>query len=155
MPRIEAGRHELGGTRAVLPVQLAPSHTRDDARLGCFLQQVPGWIRVAVEFRHHSWHCEEIFALLAAHDAAYRVTSGANLPCVLRATTDFVYLRMHGPDADLLYAGSYPDADLRWWADRIREWNLAGQDVFVYFNNDGDANAVRNARTLRALLAAG
>jgi uncharacterized protein YecE (DUF72 family) len=26
------------------------------------------------------------------------------------------------------------------------------QDVFVYFNNDGDANAVRNARTLRALL---
>jgi uncharacterized protein YecE (DUF72 family) len=27
--------------------------------------------------------------------------------------------------------------------------------VFVYFNNDGDANAVRNARTLRALLAAG
>jgi uncharacterized protein YecE (DUF72 family) len=27
-----------------------------------------------------------------------------------------------------------------------------GQDVFAYFNNDGNANAVRNARTLRALL---
>jgi uncharacterized protein YecE (DUF72 family) len=27
--------------------------------------------------------------------------------------------------------------------------------VFVYFNNDGDAHAVRNARTLRALLASG
>jgi uncharacterized protein YecE (DUF72 family) len=26
------------------------------------------------------------------------------------------------------------------------------KDVFVYFNNDGNANAVRNARTLRALL---
>ena len=26
------------------------------------------------------------------------------------------------------------------------------QDVFVYFNNDGNANAVRNARTLRVLL---
>jgi uncharacterized protein YecE (DUF72 family) len=25
--------------------------------------------------------------------------------------------------------------------------------VFVYFNNDGNANAVRNARTLHALLA--
>jgi uncharacterized protein YecE (DUF72 family) len=24
--------------------------------------------------------------------------------------------------------------------------------VFVYFNNDGDANAVRNARTLQELL---
>ena len=31
----------------------------------------------------------------------------------------------------------------------------AGQDVFVYFNNDGDANAVRNARTLQGQLAAG
>ena len=54
-----------------------------------------------------------------------------------------------------LYAGSYPDADLTWWADRIREWSLAGQDVFVYFNNDGDANAVRNARSLQALLVSG
>jgi hypothetical protein len=62
---------------------------------------------------------------------------------------------MHGPDHDHLYAGSYSDADLAWWADRIREWSLAGQDVFVYFNNDGNANAVRNARTLHALLAPG
>jgi uncharacterized protein YecE (DUF72 family) len=49
--------------------------------------------------------------------------SGANLPCVLRATTDFVYVRMHGPDHNHLYADSYPDADLKWWADRIREWS--------------------------------
>ena len=62
---------------------------------------------------------------------------------------------MHGPDPHHLYAGSYPDADLRWWADRIREWTRAGQDAFVYFNNDGHANAVRNARTLQALLKSG
>ena len=68
-----------------------------------------GWRqRVAVEFRHPSWHCEEVFGLLARHQAAYCVTSGG-----------------------------------------------AGQDVFVYFNNDGDANAVRNARTLRHLPGAG
>ena len=78
--------------------------------------------------------------------------SGANLPCVLRATTDFVYVRMHGPDHNHLYAGSYPDADLTWWVDRTREWTLAGKDVYVYFNNDGNANAVRNARTVHALL---
>ena len=79
--------------------------------------------------------------------------SGAGLPCVLRTTTDFAYVRMHGPDHHHLYAGSYPDADLMWWAGRIREWDAAGQDVYVYFNNDGDANAVRNVRTLRGLLA--
>jgi uncharacterized protein YecE (DUF72 family) len=112
-------------------------------------------MRVAVEFRHPSWHCEEIFALLAARGAAYCVMSGADLPCILRATTDFVYVRMHGPDHHHLYAGSYSDADLRWWADRVREWSAAGHDVYVYFNNDGAANAVRNARTLQGLIATG
>jgi uncharacterized protein YecE (DUF72 family) len=155
LQRIAAGWHELGGSRAVLLVQLAPSHTRDDARLAYFLQQVPGWIRVAVEFRHHSWQCEETFALLAAHDAAYCVMSGARLPCLLRATTDFAYVRLHGPDLDHLYAGSHSDADLSWWADRVREWDRADKDVFVYFNNDGDANAVRYARALRAVLGPG
>ena len=123
----------------MLLVQLAPSHPRDDARLAYFLRLVPDWMRVAVEFRHASWHCEEIFALLDAHRAAYCVMSGAGLPCILRATTDFVYVRMHGPDHHHLYAGSYPEADLMWWADRIQEWDAAGKDVFVYFNNDGDA----------------
>jgi uncharacterized protein DUF72 len=54
-----------------------------------------------------------------------------------------------GPDHHHLYVGSYSDAGPGWWADRIRERSRAGQDVFVYFNNDGDANAVRNARTSR------
>ena len=152
--RISAGWHELDGSRAVLLVQLAPSHARDDTRLDYFLRLLPDWIRVAVEFRHASWHSEEIFALLASRGAAYCVMSGADLPCILRATTDFVYLRLHGPDQHHLYAGSYSDADLTWWADRVREWSAAGQDVFAYFNNDGDANAVRNARTLQRLLAA-
>jgi uncharacterized protein YecE (DUF72 family) len=136
----------------VLLVQLPPAQSRDDARLAYFLRLVPGWMRVAVEFRHPSWHREDVYVLLAEHRAAYCVVSAANLPCVLRSTTDFVYLRMHGPDHHHLYAGSYRDADLRWWADRIGEWDLAGHDVFAYFNNDGDANAVRNARTLQALL---
>jgi uncharacterized protein YecE (DUF72 family) len=55
-------------------------------------------------------------------------------------------------EATLIAAGSYADTDLRWWADRIREGEADGKDVFAYFNNDGDANAVRNARTLSALL---
>ena len=37
-------------------------------------------MRVAVEFRHRSWHCEEIFAVLEAHRTGYCVVSGAKLP---------------------------------------------------------------------------
>jgi uncharacterized protein YecE (DUF72 family) len=78
--------------------------------------------------------------------------SGAHLPCVLRATASFVYVRMHGPDTGHLYAGSYGNDDLRWWAERVGEWAASGRDVFVYFNNDGHGHAVRDAERLRELL---
>ena len=150
--RITECWHELGDRRAVLLVQLPPTQARDDARLDFFLGQLPDWVRVAVEFRHPSWHDEAVYALLERHRAAYCVMSGAGLPCVLRATAPFVYVRLHGPDDAHLYAGSYPDADLRWWADRIGEWARDGRDVYAYFNNDGSGHAVRNAQTLRALI---
>ncbi|RXZ72929.1 DUF72 domain-containing protein [Agromyces albus] len=147
--RVAASWHELGERRAVLLVQLPPSLARDDARLDYFLADIPEWMRVAVEFRHESWHVEPVFELLARHGAAYCVMSGANLPCVLRTTAGLVYVRLHGPDHDHLYGGSYSDADLGWWADRIREWAGSGRDVYAYFNNDGGGNAVRNAWRLR------
>jgi uncharacterized protein YecE (DUF72 family) len=78
--------------------------------------------------------------------------SGAHLPCVLRATAPFVYVRLHGPSKDQLYAGSYTDDDLGWWAERIHEWLDGGRDVWAFFNNDAAGHAVRNARRLRHLL---
>jgi uncharacterized protein YecE (DUF72 family) len=150
--RIARSWHELGDKRAVLIVQLPPTMERDDARLDYFLGLLPDWIRVAVELRHPSWECDEVFGLLERHGAAYCVMSGANLNCILRTTADFLYVRLHGPDHAHLYGGSYSDADLSWWADRIREWQHNGREVYAYFNNDGGGNAVRNALTLRALL---
>jgi uncharacterized protein YecE (DUF72 family) len=48
--------------------------------------------------------------------------------------------------------GNYSETELREWADRIRRWGERG-DVYVYFNNDWEAFAVRNAERLGALLA--
>ncbi len=152
--RIAAGLHQLGERRGILLVQLAPDHERDDARLDYFLSALPPWIRVAVELRHPSWVVEPVFELLQRYGAAYCVMSGAGLPCILRATADFVYVRLHGPDPGSLYAGSYSDGDLHWWADRINEWTSGGRSVYAYFNNDGFGHAVRNATTLRAFVGA-
>ena len=107
---------------------------------------------MAVEFRHPSWVDDQVFSILERYHAAYCVMSGAELPCVLRATAPFVYVRWHGPDQNSLYGGSYSDAEMHWWADRIAEWQSAGLDVYGYFNNDGGGNAVRNARLLRDLV---
>ncbi|HZI18505.1 MAG TPA: DUF72 domain-containing protein [Pyrinomonadaceae bacterium] len=148
--RIVAAFETLGPKAGALLVQLPPGMDCDYPRLDYFLGLLPSWLKVAVEFRHPGWHREEIFALLERRGAAYCVMSGANLPCVLRATAPFVYVRLHGPSREHLYAGSYPDEDLRWWAARIGEWAGAGREVFAYFNNDGGGNAVRDAARLAA-----
>ena len=98
--------HELGRRRGVLLVQLPPQFARDDARLSYFLGRLPPWLRVSVEFRNSSWHTDEVFDLLARHNAAYCVMSGSELPWVLRATAPWVYVRMHGPDPHHLYAAA-------------------------------------------------
>jgi uncharacterized protein YecE (DUF72 family) len=142
----------LGDKKGVWLVQLPPAFARDDARLEYFLKQIPTDLKTAIEFRHASWHCEDVFQLLESNDVAYCIMSGANLPCILRATASFVYVRLHGPSEDYLYAGSYPDDDLRWWAERIGDWQHDGKEVWAYFNNDGDGHAVRNVDTLKYFL---
>jgi uncharacterized protein YecE (DUF72 family) len=153
LARVARGVGRLREKLGVLLVQLPPSLAYDHPRLAFFLEQVPAWLRVALEFRHPSWHREEVFALLEQHRAAYCVMSGAHQPCVLRATAPFVYVRLHGPDHGHLYAGSYSHDDLRWWAERAREWAQQDRDVYLYFNNDGGGHAVHNAATLRHILA--
>ena len=154
LERIGRGLARLGERRGVLLVQLSPRLALDYPRLAYVLAQLPPGLRAAFEFRHPSWHQEGVFQLLERHGAAYCVMSGAGLPCVLRATARFVYVRLHGPDPHHLYGGSYSDDDLRWWAARVREWGAMGRDVYVYFNNDGGGNAVRNADSLKRLLSA-
>lgn len=152
LDRIKEGWHELGDRRAVLLVQLSPKFAYNHDRLAHFLGLLPDWMPTAVEFRHPSWHQEAVYALLEQHRVAYCVMSGSGLPCILRATAPFVYVRLHGPDWHTLYGGSYSDDDLRWWADRIGEWTAQQRDVYVYFNNDIGGHAVRNALRLRELV---
>lgn len=152
LERVTRGLQFLEDRLGVLLVQLPPRFPYDYPRLEYFLQRAPGWLKMAIEFRDPSWHREEVFLLLERHGVAYCVMSGAQLPCVLRATAPFVYVRLHGHDPHHLYGGSYSEDDLRWWADRIREWSAMNRDVFVYFNNDWGGNAVHNADTFRALL---
>ena len=149
---IERGLRLLGDRAGPLLLQLPPTMERDDGRLSHALARLPAGIRTAVEFRHPSWLDEEVFGILEQHDAAYVVMSGAKLPCLLRATSELVYVRWHGPSHEHLYAGSYPEQDLHWWAERLREWESAGHRVRGYFNNDQFGYAVANAVRLCEIL---
>jgi uncharacterized protein YecE (DUF72 family) len=143
----------LGDRREALLVQLHPALERDDELLDHFLTVMPDWIPVAMELRHPSWDDKAIYSLLERHNAAYVVMSGAGLTCVPLATSGLVYIRLHGPPQDSIYAGSYTDDELREWAGRIADWDGEGRRVLVYFNNDPGGHAIRNARKLKDLLA--
>lgn len=151
--RFETCWRLLDDRRGALLVQLHPEHVRDDVRLGRFLARVPAAIRVAVELRHPSWDDPAVFALLEKRRAAYVVMSGPGLRCIPCATTDLVYVRMHGPASETMYSGSYPTDELLTWAQRIMQWDSEGRDVLCYFNNDLRGHAVRDARSLRDILA--
>jgi uncharacterized protein YecE (DUF72 family) len=153
--RFERCWNALGDRHEALLVQSHPDLERDDERLQHFLDVMPDGISVAMELRHSSWDDETVYTILERHNAAYVVMSGAGLRCVPRATSDLVYIRLHGPDQDSMYEGSYPEEELRRWADRVLAWQREERRVLVYFNNDLGGHAVRNARTLKEMVAPG
>ena len=106
---------------------------------------------IAFEFRHVSWYCEELYELLAEHKMGLVIhdKSPANTPLV-DFEASFAYLRFHGPGGN--YRGSYSDDVLYEYATYIREWQLEGKKVFVYFNNTM-GNAIDNRNILLAMLA--
>jgi uncharacterized protein YecE (DUF72 family) len=126
-------------------LQLPPRWRADAQRLHDFLQQAPRRHRWAVEFRDRSWLCDEVYAVLRAHNAALCIHDLIEEHPRVR-TADWVYLRFHGRHD----GGSYTPQRLAAEARRIRNWLAAGADVFAYFNNDREGHAVRNARQLRA-----
>ena len=67
-------------------------------------------------------------------------------PVLDEATTDFRYVRLHG-DTEL-YASGYTDEALDTWAERIGGWLAAGQDVYVYCDNDAKVRAPYDAMGL-------
>ena len=130
-------------------VQLPPRWKRNAARLDEFLSLAPRHIRWAVELREPSWLHDDVFDVLRAHGAALCVHD--LLPDhPFELTTDWTYVRFHGPDAiNRPYHGSYGEDRLREWADRLQAVLDDGGDVYAYFNNDWYGHAVTDATILR------
>ena len=133
-------------------VQLPPRWKRNADRLDEFLRVAPNTMRWAVEIREPSWLHDEVFTVLREHHAALCIHD--LLPShPFELTTDWTYVRFHGPDAlNRPYHGEYGSDALRPWADRLRSVLDTGRDVYAYFNNDWHGAAVKDAATLRGQL---
>jgi uncharacterized protein YecE (DUF72 family) len=132
----------LGDKLGMLLFQLPPSLRKDIPRLRDLLGALPSERRVAVEFRHDSWHDDEVYETLRARGAALCVMEEDDertSPFVV--TSEDAYLRLRRT--------RYTEDDLRAWADRIAAQPLAR--VWVYFKHEDEALAPRFARRLDEL----
>ena len=140
----------LGSKLGPVLFQLPPRWHVNADRLRAFLRTLPKSPRFAFEFRDPSWFAPEIYAALAEHHAAFCIYDLAGLQSPIETTTDFVYIRLHGPGGP--YRGKYDDRALRAWARRCRAWIKAGKDVYCYFDNDERGYAVQDALELQQML---
>jgi uncharacterized protein YecE (DUF72 family) len=108
-------------------------------------------LRHVLEVRHDSFRTPDFCELLRAHNIGMVISDSAGTwPMFDEVTADLVYVRLHG-DVEL-YASGYSDDALARWADKIRGWDAAGLDVFVYFDNDIRVHAPFDAITLGNIL---
>jgi uncharacterized protein YecE (DUF72 family) len=104
-------------------------------------------LRHAIEIRHASFVNDDFVSLLKKSGIGLVVADTAGKwPKLFELTAPFVYVRLHGDKE--LYASGYTKRALDAWAKRIRAWDRAGKDVYVYFDNDMKVKAPFDALSL-------
>ena len=128
--------------------QLPPSFIYTPARLRAIVSQLDPTRRNVVEFRHPSWWNEAVYNAFRKHGIIFCSCSGPRLPDELIKTADDIYVRFHGTSK--WYRHDYTQQQLDIWARRIRE--SGAKQSWIYFNNDWDGYAIKNAKELLSLL---
>ena len=144
------GRAEkLGPKLGPILFQLPPNQQKDLPRLGAFLALLRPGRQWVMEFRHASWHTSEVYALLAHHAVALCIPVGGGLHPDRITTAPFAYIRMHRGQEP---KGGFSPEELKTWSGQIRALAGAGKEVFLYFNNDWEGFAIRDAVIMERLL---
>jgi uncharacterized protein YecE (DUF72 family) len=138
----------LGPRMGCFLFQLPPSFHYTAARLRRIVEQLDPIRTNVVEFRHSSWWNSAVYKAFRKAKICFCSCSGPRLPDTLVKTADDVYVRFHGTKK--WYRHDYTRDELSIWANRIRA--SGAKRVWIYFNNDRDAYAIKNAKALLKLL---
>jgi uncharacterized protein YecE (DUF72 family) len=104
-------------------------------------------LRHAIEVRHPSFENASFLKLLRKQKIGLVVADTAGKwPRMFDVTSEFVYVRLHGDIK--IYTSGYTSRALDQWARRIRAWDRAGKDEYVYFDNDAKVRAPFDALNL-------
>ena len=139
----------LGPKLGPVLFQLPPNQQADLPRLRSFLPLLTSGQRWVLEFRHPSWHTPEVYRALAEHEVALCIPVGGGLHPDRVTTAAFSYIRMHRGKEP---AGGFTRDELRVWAGQLQSLSSVGKDVYIYFNNDWEGYAIRDAQFMQDLL---
>ena len=143
---IEEGLKEKLGT---VLFQMPPRYDYTEERLERIISSLDKSFNNVLEFRHVSWWNAEVYKELSKKKISFCGMSHPLLPDDIIQNTSVLYYRMHG--VPNLYQSPYKIADLKKIIDEV-ESSGKTKKAFIYFNNDIDGSAVKNAKEMIELL---
>ncbi len=129
--------------------QLHPRTEYSEASLEQILKNLDTTFANVIEFRHSSWWRKEVIDALKHNNVTFCSISYPGLPDGVYKTAPTMYYRFHG--VPKLYLSSYSDEQLKQIIEDIKRKRKV-QDIYIYFNNDIEVAAVRNAKTLENMV---
>ena len=145
---------KLGPVLAQTPAEF--QRDADSARdLAAFVAAKPAHVKLAVEFRHASWHVPETFEVLRRHNVAAAWTEWRELPRLTEVTADFLYLRWLGDRREI---ETYDRVQIdraeefqSWEAGLLRSLGEV-REVYGYFNNHWSGHSPASANEMKRRL---
>jgi uncharacterized protein YecE (DUF72 family) len=132
-------------------LQLAPDMPYDPNRLKQALVafKVPG--KIAVEFRHKKWLTKETRDLLKEVGAVFCTADSPKTRLIDWVTSEGSYIRLHGRKR--WYSYDYSEQELAEIAELAKRMADQGaKKVYIFFNNDFEGYAPKNAAALLEML---
>jgi uncharacterized protein YecE (DUF72 family) len=128
------------------------------------LKQLCEDVRLCVEFRHKSWDTPEVVNTIRSADLTWICPDepqiGSLMPLRLQATSDILYLRLHGRNAltwhnsqnGNRYDYNYSAEELADFGHALIDYDLSITKTFLLFNNCHFGRAPQNALWLKEWL---
>ncbi len=133
--------------------------------LRVFRELIPTDVPTVIEFRDRSWVRDQTFEFLRQQGLGFCCVDQPNFPSLLPplavATAPVAYVRFHGRNrakwwqheqAWERYDYLYSREELQEWVGKVKHLAAEAQEVYVFFNNHYNAQAVQNALQFAELL---
>jgi uncharacterized protein YecE (DUF72 family) len=142
----------LGHKLGPVLLQLPPTLKADVEALDRVLSIWPEDVRVSVEPRHETWFGDELKDVLVKHGAALCLANRHDQDFTpWWRTTDWTFVRFH--EGTGRPHPCYKKSSLDAWARRLAADFQPDEDIYVFFNNDPRACALRDAIVFADLMA--